>query len=194
MYVASDAPNPACPVFILRFVLLFSLVGALSLPGQGTCYTSLPLALTLLLGVWPSSPLVYLQYLALAPISNFSPSWPLSSQLISKTGYLLSFTLVGVPYPVGAWLPSPPGCQLPFSLTDGSSPVEALPLSLFRSTCYPSLFLALSTLLVPDLSLPLGPRIWGLRVLRCRLARTLAVIVSSAVHSSFLLSVSHQEG
>ena len=126
---------------------------------------------------------------------SFSPpSWPLSSQLISKTGYLLSFTLVGAPYPIGAWLPSPPGCQLPFSFTDGSSPVEALPLSLFRGTCYPSLFLALSILLAPDLSLPLGPRIWGLRVLRCRLARTLAVIVSSAVHSSFLLSVSHQEG
>ena len=123
---------------------------------------------------------------------NFQVSPPLSSQLISKTGYLLSFTLVGAPYPVGAWLPSPPGCQLPFSLTDGSSPVEALPLSLFRGTCYPSLFLALSILLAPDLSLPLGPRIWGLRVLRCRLARTLAVIVSSAVHSSFLLSVSHQ--
>ena len=45
--------------------------------------------------------------------------------------------------------------------------------------------------LAPDLSLPLGPCIWDLRVLRCRLARTLAVIVSSAVHSSFLLSVSH---
>ena len=131
---------------------------------------------------------------ALAPISNLSPSWPLSSQLISKTvyTYLLSFTLVGAPYPVGAWLPSPPGCQLPFSLTDGSSPVEALPLSLFRGTCYPSLFLALSILLAPDLSLPLGPRIWGLRVLRYCLASTLAVIVSSAVHSSFLLSVSHR--
>ena len=28
--------EPACPVFVLRFVLLFSLVGALSPPGQGT--------------------------------------------------------------------------------------------------------------------------------------------------------------
>ena len=55
--------EPACPVFILGFVLLFSLVGALAPPGQGTCYTSLPLALTLLLGVWPPSPLGYLQYL-----------------------------------------------------------------------------------------------------------------------------------
>ena len=102
---------------------------------------------------------------------------------------LLSFTLVGAPYPVGAWLPSPPGCLLPFSLTNSSSPVEALPLSLFRGTCYPSLLLALSIPLAPDLSLPLEPRIWGLRVLRCRLANTLAVIVSSAVLSSFLLSV-----
>ena len=118
-------------------------------------------------------------------------SWPLSSQLISKTEYLLSFTLVGAPYPVGAWLPSPPGFLLPFSLTDGSSPVEALPLSLFRGTCYPSLSLALSIPLAPDLSLPLEPH-WGLRVLRCHLARTLAAIVSSAVFSSFLLSVSHQ--
>ena len=125
---------------------------------------------------------------------SFKPQFSNYSKLISKTGYLLSFTLVGAPYPVGAWLPSPSGCQLPLSLTDGSSPVEALPLSLFRGTCYPSLFLALSTLLAPDLSLPLGTHIWGLRVLRCRLARTLAVIVSSAVHSSFLLSVSHQEG
>ena len=55
--------EPACPVFVLRFVLLFSLVGAFSPPGPGTCYTSLPLALTLLLGVWPPSPQGYLQYL-----------------------------------------------------------------------------------------------------------------------------------
>ena len=34
--------EPACPVFVLRFLLLFSLVGALSPLGQGTCYTSLP--------------------------------------------------------------------------------------------------------------------------------------------------------
>ena len=106
----------------------------------------------------------------------------------SFSPYPSLFTIVGAPYPVGAWLPSPPGCLLPFSLTDGSSPVEALPLSLFRGTCYPSLSLALSILLASDLSLPLEPRIWGLRVLRCQLASTLAVIVSSAVLSSFLLS------
>ena len=63
MYVASDAPDPACPVFVLRCVLLFSLVGGLSPLGQGTCYIYLPLALTLLVGVWPPSPLGYLQYL-----------------------------------------------------------------------------------------------------------------------------------
>ena len=73
MYVASDAPDPACPVFILRFVLLFSLVGALSPPGQGTCYTSLPLALTLLLGVISSGvPAVFISG-ALAPIFKFLP-------------------------------------------------------------------------------------------------------------------------
>ena len=59
-------------------------------------------------------------------------------------------------------------------------------------TCYPSLSLALSIPLAPDLSLSLEPRIWGLRVIRCHLANTLAAIVSSAVLSSFLLSVSHQ--
>ena len=123
IYVAS-----ACPVFVLRFVLLFSLVGALSPPGRGACYTSLPLALTLLLGVWPPSPPGYLQF------AKLSHSWPLSNQLNSKkknsTGYLLSSSLIGAPYLVGAWLSSPPGCLLPFSFTDGSPPVEALPLSL----------------------------------------------------------------
>ena len=134
--------EPACR---LRLEVCAALVSCWCGPGYLLHFS--PLSLTLLLGVWPSSPLGYLQYLfrELYPqFSNFSPSWPLSSQLISKTGYLLSFTLVGTPYPVGAWLPSPPVCLLPFSLTDGSSPVEALPLSLFRGTCYPSLLLALS--------------------------------------------------
>ena len=30
-------PETACPVFVLRFMLLFSLVGALSPPGRVTC-------------------------------------------------------------------------------------------------------------------------------------------------------------
>ena len=162
--------EPACPVFVLRFVLLFSLSSG---PGYLLHFspTGTHSPIGHLASLSSGIPAVFISG-ALAPIFEFLP---LSSQLISKTGYLLSFTLVGTPYPVGAWLPSPPGRLLPFSLTDGSSPVEALPLSLFQGTCYPSLSLALSIPLAPDLSLPLDPCIWGLQVLRCRLASTLAI-------------------
>ena len=190
--------EPACPVFVLRFVLFFSLVGALSPLARGTCYTSLPLALTLLLRVWPPSPPGYLQYLfqeLYLQISNFSPSWPLSSQLISKNkNRLVPAILHSCWRSLSRWCVTSLSSRMPapFSLTDGSSPIEALPVSLFWGTCYPSLSLALSIPLAPDLSLPLEPRILGLRVLCCRLPSTLAAIATSAVLSSFLQSVSHR--
>ena len=130
MYVASDAPDPAGACMpCLRLEVCAALL---------SCWCSLLRArvpATLLshwhsLSCWASGlPLLWgtcsIYFRSFSPnFSNFSPSWPLSSQLISKTGYLLSFTLVGTPYPVGAWLPSPPGCLLPFSLTDGSSPAS----------------------------------------------------------------------
>ena len=180
-------PEPVCPVFVLRFVLLFSLVGALSPPGN------------LLLSHWHSlscwvSVHPLLQCSCSVYFQSFSPKFlisspadhVLSSQLISKknTGYLLSFTLNGTPY-ITHWYLSSLSSRIPvtpFPFIDGPLPLGPC-LSLFRGTYYPSLSFALSIPLVPDLSLPLKPRIWGLRVLRCHLARTLAAIVSSAVLS-----------
>ena len=156
-------------------------------PSRGLCCSSLLLALSLLQAGVPATPG------ALTPNFEFLRSWPLSSQVISKktpkkiAGYLLSSLSLALLIWLLPGFPLLQDTCSPFSLIDGSSLVEALPLSLFRGTCYPSLSLALSIPLVPDLSLPLEPRILGLWVLRCRLASISAAIVSSAVFSSLSL-------
>ena len=82
------------------------------------------------------SPPGYLQYLfqeLYLQISNFSPSWPLSSQLISKNkNRLVPAILHSCWRSLSRWCVASLSSRMPapFSLTEGSSPVEALPLSL----------------------------------------------------------------